>query len=249
MAFPKPRPLRRLDPRHGLVDADDPTLVRRTLRGENGAFGVLYERYADRVFRYLLFRVQDSDLAHDLSQDVFLSALKGLPQIQHPERFEGWLIRIAHNRLVNHWAQRASRPEMEPLDVMLEQDGEDAGAQQVGGRASGERSPSDVDTRLHLEALLAGRLNPTQQQVLALRFAAGLSMRETADIVGCSEDAAKQHQYRALSQIRRWLDDPSAQGEGAKSSSDKGSTPASGEGSSSFSSDRSASSPGEVPRP
>lgn len=241
MAFPKPRPLRRLDPRHSLVDADDPTLVRRTLRGENGAFGVLYERYTDRVFRYLLFRVQDSDLAHDLAQDVFISALKGLPQIQHPERFEGWLIRIAHNRLANHWARRARRPAMEPLDVLLEQDGEDAGAENIGGSSSGERSPSDADSRLHVEALLAGRLNPVQQQVLALRFAAGLSVRETADIVGCSEDAAKQHQYRALAQIRRWLDDQPAHGDGAKTSS--------GEGSKSTPSEWSPSSGGEEPRP
>jgi RNA polymerase sigma-70 factor (ECF subfamily) len=241
LAFPKPHPLRRLDPRHGFVDADDPTLVRRTLRGENGAFGVLYERYADRVFRYLLFRVQDSDLAHDLAQDVFVNALKGLPQIQHPERFEGWLIRIAHNRLANHWARRASRPEMEPLDAMLEEEGEDASAKDFAGGSSGERSPSGIDARLHVEALMAGRLNPTQQQVLALRFAAGLSVRETADIIGCSEDAAKQHQYRALSQIRRWLEDPSAPGQAAQSTSGEKSQPAPGK--------PVRSAPGEEPRP
>lgn len=208
MAFPGLPSLRSPLPPGPLGEADDPALVRRTLRGERQAFGALYERHADRVFRYLCFRVRDADLAHDLAQDVFLSALKGLPRLEHPERFGGWLMRIAHNRLVNHWERSAGRPDAASLEVAA--DGGEGAA--VEATAAGVPQPAPgIDERLHVEALLAGRLSPVQHQVVALRFAAGLSLRETAAIVGCTEAAAKQHQYRALRQIRAWL----ASGDGA----------------------------------
>lgn len=205
MALPKLSSLRPQGSRRP-ADADDRALVRRTLGGEKGAFGQLYERHADRVFRYLLFRTRDADLAHDLAQDVFLSALKGLPGLQHPERFEGWLLRIAHNRLVNHWARRANRPDVQSLDATADEDtGRTSPSRFIPEPAAEDAGQSRVDTRLQVQALLAGRLNPTQREVLALRFAAGLSLRETAEIVGCTESAARQHQYRALLAIRRGI--------------------------------------------
>lgn len=192
-------------PPAGHAPAGDAELVRRTLAGENGAFGLLYERHADRVFRYLLVRLRDPEPAHDLTQDVFLSALKALPQLQEPERFPGWLIRIAHNRLVNHWERHAARREAGSLDAVAG-DGEDRTLPaRVGPPTAAEGEPSAVETRLQVEGLVAALDNPTQRQVLALRFAAGLSLRETAELLGCTENAAKQHQYRALTQLRQRL--------------------------------------------
>lgn len=206
MAFPGLSSLRSPLQPGALGDADDPALVRRTLRGERQAFGALYERHADRVFRYLCFRVRDADLAHDLAQDVFLSALKGLPRLEHPERFGGWLMRIAHNRLVNHWERSAGRPDAASLDSDADGGEGVAGAATAAGATAATPQPAPgIDERLHVETLLADQLNPVQHQVVALRFAAGLSLRETAEIVGCTEAAAKQHQYRALRQIRAWL--------------------------------------------
>lgn len=212
MAFPGLPSLRPSPQSAAIAAADDPALVRQTLRGERQAFGALYERHADRVYRYLCFRVRDADLAHDLAQDVFLSALKGLPRLEHPERFGGWLMRIAHNRLVNHWERSASRPDAASLDAAAEGgDGASVEAAALGAVGIPPPAPS-IDERLHIEALLASRLSRVQHQVVALRFAAGLSLRETAEIVGCTEAAAKQHQYRALRQIRAWLG--TADGEG-----------------------------------
>ncbi len=205
MAVPGLRSLRPRPAPSSLVDADDAALVRWTLRGESRAFGALYERHADRVFRYLHFRTRDTDLAHDLAHDVFLSALKSLPRLEHPERFGGWLMRIAHNRLVNHWERAANRfggPAWEEVD------GTDAmqPGRPEGMTASAPDPAPTADDRLHVAALLADRLSPVQHQIVALRFAGGLSLRETAEIVGCTEAAAKQHQYRALRQIRDWLE-------------------------------------------
>lgn len=218
MPFPKRGSLHLRGPeRPGRPSDDDPALVRRTLRGENGAFGLLYERYADRVFRYLYFRVQDRDLAHDLAQDVFLNALKALPQLRHPERFEGWLIRIAHNRVVNHWTRGAGGPDFLSMDASSEVAGDGPERAPSVPPAPSTDDARGVDARLQFEDLLGATLNPTQRQVLALRFAAGLSLRETAEILGCTEDAAKQHQYRALTQLRKQVrpDPPLDSGAGA----------------------------------
>src|SRR5262245_31392515 len=83
----------------------DKALGGLALAGEARAFGERCERHADRVFRYLRFRLWDPAVATDLTQDVFVNALHHRGTLRRPERFASWLMQIAHNRLVNHRAR------------------------------------------------------------------------------------------------------------------------------------------------
>lgn len=170
-------------------DVPDGALVRRVLAGDAEAFGRLYERHAEAIYRYLLLRTGSSALAEDLLQDVFEQALRKLSELREPDRLLAWLMRIAQNRLGNHWARRARRPD-------------DAGPPNEATTPGGERPEQVLEPQLRVEALQLHRLPEREQQVLALRFGAGLPAREVAEQLGCSESAARQLQYRALKRLR-----------------------------------------------
>ncbi len=178
------------------TDAD---LAARAACGEPGAFAALYQRHVEAVFHYFSFRVRDASVAEDLTQDVFIAALKAARTLREPERFVGWLMRIAHNRLANHWrsAGRTSEP-LEALDGSTEPHVPPA-------TQHGATDPTDMLDALtdapRLTAALA-RLTPLQHDVVALRFIAGLSVAETAEALGRSVNAVKNVQHQALVKLR-----------------------------------------------
>ena len=176
----------------------DGELVPRVLAGEPEAFVTLFERHGDRVHRFLLLRTGDEALAEDLMQDVFERALRSLPSLREPERFRAGLMRIARNGLASHWERRARRPESDdPIPPELQ------------GPAS-ERPERALEPAWRLQALRLRHLPEREQQILALRFGAELSLREAAEQLGCSMAAARQLQYRALTRLRAIADRESA---------------------------------------
>lgn len=173
----------------------DGALVRRVLRGEPEAFGRLFERHADACFRFLLLRTGDAARAEDLVQDAFERALDRLPDLRQPERFRAWLMQIARSLLARDWERRARQAAAEPP---------------VSPDALPTRAADPerlAEPRLRLAALRLHELGEREQRILALRFGAGLSTREAAEQLGCSESAARQLQYRALRRLRALVDE------------------------------------------
>ncbi len=167
------------------------------MRGERGAFGLLYQRHVERVYNFVVFRVRDTAVAEDLTQEVFINALRGISSLDHPERFVPWLLAIAGNRIRNHWRSASRRPNLaepdaagDPLDAV-----------------TGDDVMADLEARVAAEDLLSGaaRLTDLQREVLALRFVAGLSVAETAMLMRRSEGAVKNLQHHALASLRRHL--------------------------------------------
>ncbi len=180
-------------------------LVRRAVHGEEGAFGQLYERHVEGVFNYVYFRVREEALAEDLTQDVFVRAFRGISGLRSQERFVAWLMRIAHNRVLNHWRDQSARPLPDALS---------AGGEPGAVAANTTPDPiEDLETRLTADAVLAatGELTDLQQQVIALRFVKGLSVAETAAIMQRSQSAVKNLQHHALVALRRQLATQEAQ--------------------------------------
>ena len=172
---------------------DEAILVKRAQKGDLDAFGVLYQRYVDRVYRYMCVRLGDPAEAEDLTAEVFLRALEKLDSFRwRGVPFGAWLFRLAHNIAVDYWRKRR------PLHSL-------------GAVSAGHNG--DVEKRLEREALIQEirdaleLLTPLQQQVLTLRFAAGLSIAETARVMGKREGAVKNLQHKALKALRRVLTD------------------------------------------
>ncbi|KAF4410544.1 ECF subfamily RNA polymerase sigma factor, BldN family [Streptomyces lycii] len=170
-------------------------LVERAQQGEADAFGALYDQYADTVYRYIYYRVGSRATAEDLTSETFLRALRRISTFTWQGRdFGAWLVTIARNLVADHFKSSRFR-----LEVTT---GEMLDANEVA------RSPEDsVLETLSNDTLLDAvrRLNPQQQECVTLRFLQGLSVAETARVMGKNEGAIKTLQYRAVRTLARLL--------------------------------------------
>ncbi|MEU2599077.1 ECF subfamily RNA polymerase sigma factor, BldN family [Streptomyces hirsutus] len=170
-------------------------LVERAQAGEADAFGRLYDQYSDTVYRYIYYRVGSKANAEDLTSETFLRALRRIGTFTWQGRdFGAWLVTIARNLVADHFKSSRFR-----LEVTT---GEMLDANEVA------RSPEDsVLEYLSNAALLDAvrRLNPQQRECVTLRFLQGLSVAETARVMGKNEGAIKTLQYRAVRTLARLL--------------------------------------------
>ena len=176
-------------------DSSDAELIARAQRGEETAIGRLYDRHREKIFRYLWIRLDDRQLAEDLTGDVFMRMLDALPRYRlQGVPFRAWLYRIAHNLLVDY-VRKMNHQTTVPIDVVEEQGADDDLDRTVDLR--------QLNKRLQV-ALMS--LEPTQCEVVTLRFLAGLSLHETALTLGKTEAAIKALQHRGLTSLRRALE-------------------------------------------
>jgi RNA polymerase sigma-70 factor, ECF subfamily len=175
------------------------SLVERAQNGEAEAFGLIYDRYLDTVFRFIYFRVGNRQLAEDLTSDTFLRALKRIGSFTWQGRDLGaWLVTIARNLVADHFKSGRYRLEVTTGDVL------DADREDRGPEGSPEAAVVDHITNVTLLSAVK-QLNPEQQECIVLRFLQGFSVAETAQSMGKNEGAIKALQYRAVRALARLL--------------------------------------------
>jgi RNA polymerase sigma-70 factor (ECF subfamily) len=176
-------------------------LVERAQAGDAEAFGRIYDRYVDTVFRFIYFRVGSRPLAEDLTADTFLRALKRIGSFTWQGRDLGaWLVTIARNLVADHFKSGRYRLEVTTGDVL------DADTADRGPEGSPELAVVDHITNVALLTAVR-QLNPEQQECIVLRFLQGFSVAETAQAMGKNEGAIKALQYRAVRALHRLLPD------------------------------------------
>jgi RNA polymerase sigma-70 factor (ECF subfamily) len=172
---------------------DDASLIARAQAGEVEAFGVLYERYFDLVFRYLRTRISDDREAEDISAGVFLRAFQALGRYRERGwRFSAFLYSIARNSLVDHFRRHREEIQVEDLE----------GALGTGGGLDEELGSRESLYRLR-EMLAA--LPSDYQEVIRLRVILGMSTTEVARWMRRSEGAVRVLLHRALRAARKWM--------------------------------------------
>ena len=172
-------------------------IVTRAQSGDAEAFGQLYDRYVDVVYRYVQYRVANSALAEDLTSETFLRALRRITSYTWQGRdFGAWLVTIARNLIADHYKSGRYRLELATSDLV-----------EAGADRSEDGPEDEVLTGITNGVLLEAvkRLNPEQQECIALRFLQGMSVAETAQIMGKNEGAIKALQYRAVKSLSRLL--------------------------------------------
>jgi RNA polymerase sigma-70 factor (ECF subfamily) len=176
-------------------------LIERAQAGEGAAFGLLYDRYFDTVFRFVYFRVGNRQLAEDLTADTFLRALKRIGSFTWQGRDLGaWLVTIARNLVADHFKSGRYRLEVTTGDVL------DADRPDRGPEGSPEAAVIDHITNVDLLKAVK-QLNAEQQECIVLRFLHGFSVAETAQAMNKNEGAIKALQYRAVRALARLLPD------------------------------------------
>jgi RNA polymerase sigma-70 factor (ECF subfamily) len=163
-------------------------LVERAREGDPEAFASLYDRYVDRVYRFVLYRVNgDSALAEDLTSEVFLRVLRNIKTFTWQGRDVGaWFVTIARNLVLDHFKSGRFRLEMVGAEASPNVDAVDA-----EDEALSRVSQADLYRAIQ-------QLGNEQQEVIYWRFLQGYSVAETAAAMGKTDGAIKALQYRAV---------------------------------------------------
>lgn len=188
----------------GTLPASDlATLIQRARRNDVAAISEIYACYASRILHYLYARVNERELAQDLTQEVFIRVIKAISGFEYRDEkgFLAWLYTIASNVLTSYQRRRGILAT--PLDNQANLPNTDS-----------SDTVRQVDERLMLQEAMS-QLTAEQQRILSLRFFADLSNSEIARVLNRSEGSVKAIQYRALQSLQRIL---GREGERRKSS-------------------------------
>jgi RNA polymerase sigma-70 factor (ECF subfamily) len=185
------RPSEAMIPRT-LVEADATVdqLARAASAGDVEAVGRLYDALVGRIHRYVAIRVRSREDAEDVTQLVFERIVASLPRYKHNGRpFEAWVFRIARNAVIDHVRRERSHEPLESDNEPWHGDGLEA----ITVRGEEIR-----ELRAAMRSLTAD-----QQEALALRFAAGLSAEEAAQVMGRRAGTVRGLTFRAIASLRR----------------------------------------------
>ncbi|GMA56461.1 RNA polymerase sigma (SigX) subunit [Alicyclobacillus sacchari] len=149
----------------------------------------LYERYADDVYRYARFALGGEDDAYDVVQEVFLRALRGWSRFRGEASERTWLLQIARNVMCDKFRRR--RSEQAALRCAPVPD---------------SKWQHTVEASVVIESAIR-RLRDSYQQVVILRHIEGLTVEETAQVLGWNENKVRSTTHRALVKLRDMLSD------------------------------------------
>jgi RNA polymerase sigma-70 factor (ECF subfamily) len=176
---------------------DEPALVRRA-QTDAQAFGALYDRYVQRVYRYCYYRTNSPPDAEDLTAQIFLAALEGLPRYRQDGHFAGWLFSIARKKVAD-FHRRTAHATQVALDASL-----DASAlPPIHTDLAVDVEKSQRSERL-LKQIQA--LAEEERDLIHLRYVAELSFAEIAKAFQKNEEAVKKTLYRLLARLKQQLE-------------------------------------------
>jgi RNA polymerase sigma-70 factor, ECF subfamily len=173
---------------------DEVGVVEAAKRGEQEALSALYEHYFPKVYRYAATRLATTEDAEDVTEEIFLRiidnigsfAWRGLP-------FGAWVFRIARNEIVSHVRRQKVRGNIAPLSEFIPDHSPDH-------TLVVEMELTMVTVRKAME-----RLPEAQRQVVSLRFGSGLSVSETAQALGKTENNVKVLQHKAIAKLQQMV--------------------------------------------
>jgi len=157
------------------------------------AIAGLFEAYYDKVVRYIYIRISDQPEAEDLAGEVFLKALKSMGSYRgSAEQLRFWIFKIARNIVIDHYRKMSKRKTVNLDDVEI---------------ADSTNVEEIAERRLQIGELTKAmkQLTEAQREVIGLRFFAGLSSAETAQILGKSSGAVREMQCDAIQRLRKLM--------------------------------------------
>jgi RNA polymerase sigma factor (sigma-70 family) len=181
-------------PARTVGDPTDNQLVAEVRAGDERAFECLYARYHRRIAAYIYGMVNDYARAEDITQDVFMSALRRMRETDRAIAFKPWIYEIAKNACIDQF-RRSKRAE----EVSYDADEGLAAADYGRLVTSGPTPDAAVDQKLSLDHLCGafGGLSETHHEILVMRELEGLSYREIGERLGMSRPSVESTLFRA----------------------------------------------------
>lgn len=169
---------------------DELALV-RAAQTDSQAFGALYDRYIQRVYRYCYYRTHNAPDAEDLTAQIFLAALEALPRYRQDGHFAAWLFSIAHRKVTDYYRRVPH-----------------AALDETALRPIHADMAIDVESAQRRERLfqLIQALSEEEQELIQLRFVAELSFAEIASALRKHEEAVKKTLYRLMARLKEELE-------------------------------------------
>ncbi len=178
----------------------DEELAISYVQGNNRAFDELLSRNQSKLFSYILFVVRDEDKANDLFQETFVKVITKLHQGRYVDsgKFGAWIMRIAHNVIMDWYREQRSRNLIEPTDEndLSNLSGNDVLDSNVENRYVNDQIMVDVKNMMNM-------LPPTQREVVFMRFYQDLSFKEIAETTGVSINTSLGRMRYAILNLRR----------------------------------------------
>jgi len=171
------------------TEVSDNTYVEKFRLGESAAFGFLYDRYAERIYRFVYYKTFNKEMAEDIVSDVFYKALERINSYD-PEKgvFSAWLYRIARNTVIDKYRTKKTTVDIDDIFDL----GEDTRLEEK----------LDAEATLKKVSKYLEKLNAKQREIVTLRVWEELSYKEIADIVGSTENAVKMAFSRTIREVR-----------------------------------------------
>ena len=181
----------------------DKELICRYLNGDANSLEVLIHHHKNRVFAYILMVVKDRQLADDIFQDTFIKVINTIKSGAYKEegKFIQWVMRIAHNLIIDHFRKAKRIPVMENSNADFDIfDTISAKENSVEERIITSQIHQDVRALIEF-------LPPEQKEVLYLRHYVGMSFKDIADQTDVSINTALGRMRYALINLRKLVKD------------------------------------------
>ena len=176
----------------------DQELVKNYLNGDNSSFEILLTRHKSRVFAFIMSKIKNRDLSEDIFQDTFIKVINSLQKGKYNEegKFLPWMMRIAHNLMIDHFRKEAKMRKVRPTDEFDIFDVLD----------DGNKNQEEVmmQTQVHADLkVLIEQLPEDQKEVLKMRYFEDLSFKQISDLTGTSINTALGRMRYALINLRK----------------------------------------------
>jgi RNA polymerase sigma-70 factor (ECF subfamily) len=165
-------------------------IVIRRAQEEPREFGILYRKYHEQIFRYIYQRMDDEELAYDITSQVFVKALTNIHRYEfRGVPFSSWLFRIAKSELYESFRKKKAVRTINIETIQLVEIVDEIDEEFVEKK------------KQHLLAAIA-KMKEKDMQLIEMRFFEKRSFREIGEILGITENNAKVKSFRALEKLR-----------------------------------------------
>ena len=185
------------------MSLSDSTLITQFISGNSQSFSILVDRYQKRVYGFIFSKVKDADLADDVFQDTFVKVIKNLRLGKYKDhgRFLSWVMRIAHNIIMDHFRKINRLPKYDSkhddlvlMDRLIEK--------------SNSIEDLMIETQIHADlCILIDELPKTQKEVLRMRLFQEMSFKDIGEQTGVSINTALGRMRYAILNLRKLIEE------------------------------------------